>query len=807
MLPKKTKKRGKLKRGGEPRNFDSSDDSIKSSPEAKQTSASASRRDQARQAIASLHSPSDSSNSSIKNQSVDASALRRDRARRANAFLDSSDDSDASSLFVQEQIDALIQADRETDGKSPIIVPSRDVVVPPNIWPASVRQKRIELLEIAYRNASLQSQRKQDKNGIDPLMELMSDTAAPLSPYTSEYNDLSNQLEEAEEITIKEREFRNSRRAGIQNRTPPAQGTGSPSASFGNKVPGSPAANSVATPGISRGLSGSAAARDVPIAAAASNPATPKPAAAKAAAATPVATKTLVAKPPAARGAAASTARYKMSSLSYMEHCYLHTLVSIMPKRAALHPSEQGCNTSATDPLGAVSRWNSHTNYILLACLELAMELSEARLPLCAGESGQRAACRCEGGSIRIRKSKQKSEEAEAPPAQEELEEQEEEEDSGNMEDEYKGPDSQPPPQKMQEIGRTLSRAPDNYKNFYLEQAKLYLKPEGSLKQKVILVTEFSSLRRADLKSRHDYIQWIFPTTGPDPDKAIILKNNPTCASLTNVEFVNMTAEATGAERRTIRDNMAKNFAAMMRFYGLEYVPPATLGGRATIKESRDHSDRIQYTGLNNRDDHNQRRITRIIACLVKFHFPDQFNALLIYLGNAVLPGCSLSNCRAVYDEYWITQVPWKYSFRTLKELRAVREAEKLLKTNANLKLPNIMSLFEGFTRGNYRQYIADNVLDHVDEKGQKMFKKDNIMDWTCTVVSLRNGAYGWIKTGPTEISAADAIEMRAFVLLLINSAYNYPSDPLPERMREMLHERTVGDFMKQILKYVRKTN
>lgn len=86
--------------------------------------------------------------------------------------------------------------------------------------------------------------------------------------------------------------------------------------------------------------------------------------------------------------------QHQKLDVSYINHCVLHTLVSIMPKRVAFHYNERQCKTNATDQVRHVSGFNSPAGYVLRACLEIAIELSEARLPLRSSERKKKAACR-----------------------------------------------------------------------------------------------------------------------------------------------------------------------------------------------------------------------------------------------------------------------------------------------------------------------------------------------------------------------------------------------------------------------------
>lgn len=83
---------------------------------------------------------------------------------------------------------------------------------------------------------------------------------------------------------------------------------------------------------------------------------------------------------------------FSTSASSYVDHCYLHVFADLSPARAALDINEKyGVRTGAPKD-EIVGMWKLRTSYALRAFKQIAMELSDARVPIYIGEKNARAA-------------------------------------------------------------------------------------------------------------------------------------------------------------------------------------------------------------------------------------------------------------------------------------------------------------------------------------------------------------------------------------------------------------------------------
>jgi hypothetical protein len=115
------------------------------------------------------------------------------------------------------------------------------------------------------------------------------------------------------------------------------------------------------------------------------------------------------------------------------------------------------------------------------------------------------------------------------------------------------------------------------------------------------------------LEDVHDYIQWLFPLREPS-------RFNSQAPLLD---------DATVAVMRTtpaIRQALHRSFLRMLAFYGLEYREEAA---RAVVHRSADFAARRQWMRP---ADHNQLRMTRILACLSILGLNRQAHAFLACL-------------------------------------------------------------------------------------------------------------------------------------------------------------------------------
>lgn len=83
---------------------------------------------------------------------------------------------------------------------------------------------------------------------------------------------------------------------------------------------------------------------------------------------------------------------FSTSASSYVDHCYLHVFADLSPARAALHINEKYGVITGAPKDGIVGMWKLRTSYALRAFKQIAMELSDARVPIYIGEKNARAA-------------------------------------------------------------------------------------------------------------------------------------------------------------------------------------------------------------------------------------------------------------------------------------------------------------------------------------------------------------------------------------------------------------------------------
>ena len=113
-----------------------------------------------------------------------------------------------------------------------------------------------------------------------------------------------------------------------------------------------------------------------------------------------------------------------------------------------------------------------------------------------------------------------------------------------------------------------------------------------------------------DLKeSRHNYIQWLFPSRGKSQFNA----NSP----VLNDKLADQMRKDS-----KILANIAHSFEVMMRFYGFVYDSKTR---NVDLAPSFEERSKVWLTTGN----HNFRRISRILACLVEMHLIDQAGAFL----------------------------------------------------------------------------------------------------------------------------------------------------------------------------------
>lgn len=106
---------------------------------------------------------------------------------------------------------------------------------------------------------------------------------------------------------------------------------------------------------------------------------------------------------------------------------------------------------------------------------------------------------------------------------------------------------------------------------------------------------------------QHDYIQWLFPTRTPSDFNS----NAPTLTTRDIQAFKNDSL---------LKNNLKRSFVEMMQFYGFEYLEDTNIVVRAST-----FNERIKV--WLNPNNHNYRRITRILDCLNTLGMENEKNA------------------------------------------------------------------------------------------------------------------------------------------------------------------------------------
>lgn len=104
------------------------------------------------------------------------------------------------------------------------------------------------------------------------------------------------------------------------------------------------------------------------------------------------------------------------------------------------------------------------------------------------------------------------------------------------------------------------------------------------------------------LEKDHHYIQWLFPLTTKS-------KYNLLCPKIKHLDIF---------QNRIILSNMKSSFSLMLHFYGLEYK-------NGIVSQTENYKKRL--SDWCTKDNHNYKRITRILHSLVLFGLVDEATA------------------------------------------------------------------------------------------------------------------------------------------------------------------------------------
>ncbi len=137
------------------------------------------------------------------------------------------------------------------------------------------------------------------------------------------------------------------------------------------------------------------------------------------------------------------------------------------------------------------------------------------------------------------------------------------------------------------------------------------------------------------LEHTHDYIQWLFPL--PEPSSA-----NAFAPLLSREDMNRFRSDA------SMRTELLRSFALMLRFFGLALMEPAT-PGTLTVVRADDFAERCAvwlYPG-----SHNFLRITRILRSLTLLGCPAHATAFLQRLDDIHASNCDAVGLRTM--QYW----------------------------------------------------------------------------------------------------------------------------------------------------------
>ena len=120
-------------------------------------------------------------------------------------------------------------------------------------------------------------------------------------------------------------------------------------------------------------------------------------------------------------------------------------------------------------------------------------------------------------------------------------------------------------------------------------------------------ISDIWSYDMDQLENDHHYIQWIFPLTTRS-------KYNILCPTIKDIGLF--------MDERVVK-NIRKSFSLMLYFYGLEYK-------NNKVYRSKDYEERLSKWCTKN--NHNYKRITRILLSLKLFRLTDEANAFYLEL-------------------------------------------------------------------------------------------------------------------------------------------------------------------------------
>jgi hypothetical protein len=141
-----------------------------------------------------------------------------------------------------------------------------------------------------------------------------------------------------------------------------------------------------------------------------------------------------------------------------------------------------------------------------------------------------------------------------------------------------------------------------------------FLKGEGP-DDKGRTIEEIHSWDNARLEATHDYIQWIFPLKLPSAYNLAAPLLNKDIIEIIQNDFV-------------CRNNFQESFEIMLKFYGMMH--DINEDGVHLVGKNEDFEGRSQFWLTPN--NHNLKRISRILECLMTVGHEEQANALFGFL-------------------------------------------------------------------------------------------------------------------------------------------------------------------------------
>jgi hypothetical protein len=156
----------------------------------------------------------------------------------------------------------------------------------------------------------------------------------------------------------------------------------------------------------------------------------------------------------------------------------------------------------------------------------------------------------------------------------------------------------------------------------------------GTIDQFYDIFSRQTPFGHEQLEVRHDYIQWLFPTTEPSDYNL-----NSKVLSREDARRIRSDGEALG---RIIR-----SLGMMANFYGFDLQEGPSL----TFKRGLNYEERFQK--LNTFDNHNFKRISRIFQCLLETGLNQYIVPFLDALRFEIFTSKLLSHAKDAYNKHW----------------------------------------------------------------------------------------------------------------------------------------------------------